>query len=167
MKLALITGYCLKNSLKGTLLALASINPGQACPVVNKHIEMAIDGHILTVEVAGDLESHMCGLAFRHDLPANHGMLFAYAEDQIIGFWMKDTFMPLSIAFLDSDGRILEIHNMKPNNSTLRYISSVPARYALEVNQGWFDTNDVAIGDTADFDLDAIAQVFRYRSASD
>lgn len=150
------------------LLTLAGINPGQACPVDNKHIEITVNGHTLIAEVAADFESHMCGLALRDELPPDHGMLFAYAEDQIVGFWMKDTFMPLSIAFLDADGKILEIHIMEPNNSTLRYISRVPARYALEVSQGWFKKNRIVIGDRAEFDLhDAGAEVFLYHRATE
>jgi len=148
-----------------TVLALAGINPLQACPVDNKHIEITVNGHAVIAEVAADLESHMCGLAFRDDLPADHGMLFAYAQDQIVGFWMKNTFIPLSIAFLDVDGKILEIHNMYPNDSTRRFISIVPARYALEVNQGWFKKNHIVIGDRAKFDLHAGPEIFLYHNA--
>ena len=171
MKLSVITGAWFENLLSvfsySTLLILACVNPGQACPVDNKQIEMIINGHILTAEVAENLESHMCGLAFRDDLPADHGMLFAYAKDQVIGFWMKDTFIGLSIAFLDAGGRIVELHDMKPNNSTLRYISKVPVRYALEVKQGWFNKNGIVIGDRVEFDLHAGPKIFLYHSASE
>ena len=145
------------------LLLLVNIKPVYACPVENNHIEITINGHTLSTEVAADLNSHMCGLAFRHVLPAGKGMLFAYAQDQIIGYWMKNTFIPLSIAFLNVNGEILEIHNMDPNHPTHRYISSLPARYALEVNQGWFDKNGVVPGDRAEFDLHSDAEVFRYK----
>ena len=169
MRLSVITGSWFRRIFDigkiCTLFALAGVSPGQACPVDNKHIEITINGHSLTAEVAADLESHMCGLAFRDDLPADRGMLFAYAQDQIIGFWMKNTFIPLSIAFLNADGRILEIHTMKPNDTALRYISRVPARYALEVNQGWFHRNDIVAGDRAEFDLHAGPVVFLYDNA--
>jgi uncharacterized protein len=144
------------------LLLLVYINSGQACPVENKHIEITVNGHALTTEFAANLDSHMCGLAFRHVLPADQGMLFAYAQDQIIGFWMKNTFIPLSIAFLDVDGEILEIHNMDPDTPTRRYISSIPARYALEVNQGWFEKNGVVTGDRAELAQVTGPEVFRY-----
>jgi hypothetical protein len=147
-----------------TLLPLAHINPLYACPVENKHIEITVNGHALTAEVASNLTSHMCGLAFRHELPPDHGMLFAYAEDQILGFWMKNTFIHLSIAFLDADGKILEIHNMDPHEPTRPYISKSPARYALEVNQGWYSDNGIEPGDRAVFDLHAGPEVFRYAS---
>jgi uncharacterized membrane protein (UPF0127 family) len=108
----------------------------------------------------------MCGLAFRHILSADKGMLFTYAQDQIIGFWMKDTFIPLSIAFLNVNGEILEIHHMDPDHPSHRYISKLPARYALEVNQGWFEKNGVALGDRAKFYLHPGTEVFRYERVS-
>ena len=144
------------------LLLLADINPGQACPVANKSIQLAANGHTLIAEVAATRASHMCGLALRHYLPADHGMLFAYAQDEILGFWMKNTFIPLSIAFLDADGRILEIYYMDPHDSARRYISRASARYALEVNQGWFYDNDIKVGDRVDIDLQADPEIFRF-----
>ena len=73
-----------------------------ACPVENQTIQITANGRQLTTEVATSHAGHMCGLAFRRELPANQGMLFAYAREQILGFWMKDTYVPLSIAFIDS-----------------------------------------------------------------
>ena len=154
-KIITVLKYC-------ALLPLAHIGVGKACPVENEHIEITVDGHTLTAEVAANLTSQLCGLAFRHDLAPDQGMLFAYAEDQIIGFWMKNTFLPLSIAFMDANGKILEMHNMDPRDPTRRYISSSPARYALEVNQGWFKDNRIEVGDRAEFDLQSPGEVFRY-----
>ena len=128
----------------------------------NKYIRITANGHALTTEVATNLDGHMCGLAFRQDLPADNGMLFVYAHDQIIGFWMKDTRIPLSIAFLDADGKVLEIHDMDPRDPTRRYISKVPAHYALEVNQGWFSRNGIEEGKKIKFDLKTDPDVFRY-----
>ncbi|MDX1697539.1 MAG: DUF192 domain-containing protein, partial [Thiohalobacterales bacterium] len=120
------------------LMALSCSMPAQACPVRNAELEITAKGHALTVELATHLAGHMCGLAFRQSLPADHGMLFAYAHDQTIGFWMKNTLIDLSIAFLDASGRILEIHDMDADDPDRRYISGSPARYALETNRGWF-----------------------------
>ncbi|MCG6938721.1 MAG: DUF192 domain-containing protein [Gammaproteobacteria bacterium] len=145
--LLLLPGYC-------SLL--------QACPVENSTISISVNGHKLVTEVATNLDGHMCGLAFRHELPASHGMLFAYAQDQIIGFWMKDTYIPLSIAFIDSGGRILEIHDMAPLDTINRYISKSYARYALEVNQGWFQHNGAKIGDRIEIDLQSNPEIFKY-----
>lgn len=123
-----------------------------ACPVANNTIRITANEHVLTAEIAADRVSHLCGLAFRNDLPSDFGMLFVYARDQIVGFWMKDTFIPLSIAFLDRDGRILEIHDMDPMDSTRRYTSRSPVRFALEVNRGWFTSKGIGVGDRLEFD---------------
>ena len=151
----------LKYRLLPTLLLLADISSGQACPVANKFIQITANGHTLATEIAATRTSHMCGLAFRHSLPADHGMLFAYAKDQIVAFWMKNTLIPLSIAFLDGDGRILETYDMDPHDPARRYTSSVPARYALEVNQGWFYDKDIEAGDRVEFDLQAGPEIFK------
>ena len=143
------------------LLLLANICSVQACPVANKSIQITANGHTLTTEVAATRTSRRCGLAFRHELPADHGMLFAYAQDQIVAFWMKNTFIPLSIAFLDGDSKIFEIHDMDPHDPARRYTSKVPARYALEVNQGWFYDNGINVGDLVEFDLQSGRELFK------
>ena len=86
-------------------------------------------------------------------------MLFVYAEPEILTFWMKDTHMPLSIAFIAADGRIVSIQKMIPLQITVDHISPVPAQYALEVNQGWFEENDVGVGDGLTFDLPPTLEV--------
>lgn len=144
------------------LLLFTYINQVQACPVENKYIEININGNALTTEVAANVTSHLCGLAFRHYLPSDHGMLFAYEHDKIIAFWMKNTIIHLSIAFLDSDGKILEIHDMDPHNPTKHYTSKFPARYGLEVNKGWFSENGIKVGDRAVFNLPADPEIFKY-----
>ncbi len=144
------------------LLLLACTGQGLACPVANKHIRITVNGNALTTEVATNHAGHMCGLAFRQDLPADHGMLFVYAQSQIIGFWMKDTYVHLSIAFLDADGRVLEIHDMDPRDPARQYISKLPARYALEVNRGWFGRNGIEVGKRINLDLENDTEIFRY-----
>lgn len=79
-------------------------------------------------------------------LPPNEGMLFIYRREEILSFWMKNTTLPLSIAFIDKKGTITEIKDMVPE-SLNRVKSSKPAQYALEVNKGWFQDNNVKIGD--------------------
>ncbi|NNJ97802.1 MAG: DUF192 domain-containing protein [Gammaproteobacteria bacterium] len=141
-----ITTCCLVS-----LIIVRSID-ALACPIINKIIPITANEHVLTAEIAANRVSHQCGLAFRTDLPDDHGMLFVYARDRIVSFWMKDTSIPLSIAFLDRDGRILEIHDMYPLDSTRYYFSKSPVRYALEVNQGWFSDNGIEVGDRLEFD---------------
>ncbi|MGB5601927.1 MAG: DUF192 domain-containing protein [Gammaproteobacteria bacterium] len=132
---------------------LLGSSQAHACPVANKSIRLSANGHALIAEVATTRASMRCGLAFRDALPADHGMLFVYAQDQIVGFWMKNTTIPLSIAFLDSDGKIMELHDMDPQNPARRYISRLPVRFALEVNQGWFSEKGIEVGDRVDLDL--------------
>jgi hypothetical protein len=114
---------------------------------------MAVKGHDLTIELATTPAARACGLSLRDSLPANRGMLFVYAEPEILTFWMKNTRMPLSIAFIDEAGRVVGIQKMNPFPTTTVYASPVPALYALEVNQGWFEENGVGVGDVLEFSL--------------
>ncbi|MDR0644024.1 MAG: DUF192 domain-containing protein [Treponema sp.] len=101
----------------------------------------------LVAEVAETMEERQRGLMFRKELADGKGMLFVFERDQILSFWMKNTHIPLSIAFIGGDGRIVEIHDMEPMNlASVR--SSRSCRYALEVPQGWFARAKVHIGDT-------------------
>mgnify|MGYP003565007906 CR=1 FL=1 len=72
---------------------------------------------------------------------------------------MKDTNIPLSIAFLDESGRIVNVQNMTPMQTEKRYYSSRPVKYALEVNQGWFDTLEIVIGDTVEMKLPIVFDI--------
>tara|TARA_R100000005_G_scaffold96173_1_gene81180 strand:+ start:570 stop:980 length:411 start_codon:yes stop_codon:yes gene_type:complete len=79
-------------------------------------------------------------------LPENEGMLFIYRREEVLSFWMKNTTLPLSIAFINKKGIITEIRDMKPMGlDSVR--SAKPAQYALEVNRGWFTKNNIKIGD--------------------
>jgi uncharacterized membrane protein (UPF0127 family) len=99
----------------------------------------------LTVEVARTAEEHGKGLMFRKKLADGEGMLFVYERDQILSFWMKNTTIPLSIAFISAGGRITEIKDMTPLSlSPVR--SSRSVRYALEAPQGWFERSGIAAG---------------------
>ena len=80
-------------------------------------------------------------------------MLFVYDDERTLSFWMKDTKIPLSIAFLNSEREMLEIQQMIPNQTAQRYTSAHPARCALEVNQGWFASRGIDVGTRLDFTL--------------
>ena len=79
-------------------------------------------------------------------LPENEGMLFIYRREEILSFWMKNTTLPLSIAFIDKDYNITELRDMQPSGLD-RVRSAKPAQYALEVNRGWFTKNNIKVGD--------------------
>jgi uncharacterized membrane protein (UPF0127 family) len=125
------------------------------CSIDNSTTMLSAYEHQLTVEVVSTRPNRDCGLAFRETLPDNHGMLFVFRDDRILEFWMKNTVIPLTIAYINVDGKILEIHYMDPHESERRYTSSIPARYALETNQGWFRTHGIEVGDKVNFHLPA------------
>lgn len=105
-----------------------------------------VKGIELVVEVANTQESRSQGLMFRRSMKENHGMLFVFDYESQVSFWMKNTRLPLSIAFIAADGTIRQIEDMEPES-----LSSVAAErnvlYALEVNQGWFRENGIEAGD--------------------
>ena len=108
------------------------------------------EGVEVQVEIADDTQEMARGLMGRTALAEDAGMLFVYPEERELSFWMKDTLIPLSIAFMDSEGRIVDIQDMKALDDTPpHYTSAEPARYALEVNKGFFDERGVEVGDTA------------------
>jgi uncharacterized membrane protein (UPF0127 family) len=123
------------------------------CPVDNPETSVQIGDAELQVEIAADNRARHCGLAFRDKLPADTGMLFVYARDQTLVFWMKDTRIPLALAFIDTDRRITEIHQLTPDMGERRVVSAKPARFALETNPGWFEANQVSVGDRVEFHL--------------
>ena len=86
------------------------------------------------------------GLMFRDSLPEDHGMLFVFEKPKTASFWMKNTKIPLSIAYIDSAGRILQIESMKPLDETPVESTSSEVAFALEVNEGWFTRNRVSAG---------------------
>jgi uncharacterized protein len=99
------------------------------------------------VEVADDLAEQAKGLMDRTTLGENRGMLFVFPEERELSFWMKNTLIPLSIAFIDSESRIIDIQEMKPlDDEPPHYVSAEPARYALEVNRGFFEERGVRVG---------------------
>jgi uncharacterized membrane protein (UPF0127 family) len=104
-------------------------------------------GATVLAEIARSDEQRRRGLMGRKSLADGEGMLFVFETDRILSFWMKDTLIPLSIAFIAYDGRILEIHDMEAKS--LRPVQSArSARYALEAPQGWFARAGIEPGDT-------------------
>ena len=104
----------------------------------------------ITVEIADTLESQQKGLMGRKSLDNDRGMLFVYDRDSRKSFWMKNTVIPLSIAYIGADGTIREIYDMEPL-STRTVDSRYSVRYALEVNQGAFEQHGIKPGDKMEF----------------
>lgn len=99
----------------------------------------------ISVEIARTDAQRAQGLMHRKTVPQGTGMLFVFERDQILSFWMENTLVPLSIAFISYDGRIVEIRDMEPLSRTVIQ-SSRSARYALEVPQDWFEKVGVSVG---------------------
>ena len=100
------------------------------------------------IEIADGPFEQVRGLMHRTVLGEDRGMLFVYPEEQRLSFWMKNTLIPLSVAFIDSERRIIDIQDMKPlDDEPPSYVSAEPAQYALEVNQGFFEKRGVKVGD--------------------
>lgn len=103
----------------------------------------------LQVEIADSDAERQRGLMERTALGQDRGMLFVFDGEQQLSFWMKNTLIPLSVAYIDSEGRIIDIQDMQPLDET-SHPSAEPAQYALEVNQGYFAEHGVEVGDTAE-----------------
>ncbi len=100
----------------------------------------------MSVEIADTWPEQERGLMYRTSMPEDHGMLFVFDRETTLTFWMKNTLIPLSVAFMDSKGRIVDIQNMKPRTET-KHISAKPAQYALETNKGFFRRHGIRVGD--------------------
>lgn len=113
-------------------------------------VPLRVGGIEIQVEIADDADERQRGLMYRESLEENQGMLFVYPEQRILGFWMRNTLIPLDIAYIDREGRIVDIQQMEPQ-TTETHDSAAPAMYALEMNQGWFEANGIRIGDLIEF----------------
>jgi hypothetical protein len=112
--------------------------------------ELIISNSVIRVEIADTEEKRSTGLMNRKSLDYDSGMLFVYQSDRKLSFWMKNTLIPLSIAFISSDGTIKEILDMEPL-SLNPVVSRYSVRYALEVNRGYFEEKNIKPGDKVIF----------------
>jgi uncharacterized membrane protein (UPF0127 family) len=141
--------------MKKVFVALALIVSAQNLFAADVHFdkkEIKINKVSLKVEIAENPAQHSHGLMFRKTLPDTEGMLFIFPDSDVRSFWMKDTFLPLSIGFFDEKKKLIDIQDMLPARSEMEvsppiYNSSGSAKYALEVAKGWFARKKVKIGD--------------------
>ena len=129
--------------LTSTFMALAT-----AAPVVVELpvTTLTIGTQKIVAEVAATTEQRTTGLMYRFSLKPDHGMIFVFEREEPLSFWMKNTFIPLSIAFIASDGRILNVADMAPRDERMHW-SNGPALYALEMRKGWFAEHGIGPGD--------------------
>jgi len=127
----------------GLLLAgLASLaQAGGAMPV----LELSAGMHRIEAEVAAEDRHRQSGLMYRESMPVQRGMLFVFPQENTHCMWMRNTLIPLSVAFIDGDGYIINIEDMAPNTED-NHCAKMPARYALEMNRGWFARRGIARG---------------------
>lgn len=125
-----------------TVAGVASVSWGQqSLPVM----ELSAGIHRIEAEVAATQPQRMQGLMQRQAMAANHGMLFVFTQPARHCMWMKNTLLPLAVAFLDEQGRILNVAEMQPGSEE-NHCAASPARYALEMNTGWFKGRGLAAG---------------------
>jgi uncharacterized membrane protein (UPF0127 family) len=141
-----------RNSILAFILAIAAaacalgfIADARSAPGLST-VALAVNGHKITAEVANTPETRATGLMNRFSLKPDTGMLFVFERPEPLAFWMKNTYVPLSIAFLDPDGRILNIEDMAPQTENSHW-SKGPGLYALEMRKGWFAERGIKAGD--------------------
>ena len=123
------------------LVASVAVWAQVAMPVV----ELSAGMYRIEAEVAANDQNRQTGLMNRKTMPAQRGMLFVFPQERPHCMWMRNTLIPLSVAFIDADGYIINIENMQPQTDD-NHCAKVPARYALEMNEGWFAQRGIKPG---------------------
>jgi len=108
-------------------------------------VKLSAGMHLIDAQVAATIEQRSTGLMFRRDMPQSEGMLFVFEQATVQCFWMKNTLLPLTAAFVANDGTIVNLADMKPR-TTESHCSKEPVRYVLEMNQGWFGKKGIKAG---------------------
>ncbi len=133
--------------LRTVLLAISLVVavPGSAQQPQLPLLELSAGMHRIEAEVAATAESRQTGMMLRTAMPSHRGMLFVFTESTKHCMWMRNTLLPLSVAFLDEKGRILNVEEMQPKTEN-NHCAVKPARYALEMNPGWFRSRGLGAG---------------------
>ena len=137
-----------KSFLAAAALALAAVLPPASAqqPQTNlPRVKLSAGMHQIDAQVAQSIEQRMAGLMFRKEMPQTEGMLFVFEQPTVQCFWMKNTPLPLTAAFVADDGTIVNLVDMKPQ-TTDSHCSAKPVRYVLEMNQGWFGKKGIKAG---------------------
>ena len=136
----------MKGIVTATLLALIAAGCEQRPHYELPSVNMKIGRRNFQLEVARTLPQQQKGLMQRDSMPSDHGMIFVFHDEQPQGFWMKNTRIPLDILYLDSRGRIVSIHQLRPYD--LKTVpSAAPAQFAIELNKGAAAAAGVKVGD--------------------
>lgn len=124
-----------------TLNVLAQGNPQLQLPRITLNAGM----HLIQTQVAQDFDQRQTGLMWRKEMPQNEGMLFVFEQAGVQCFWMRNTILPLTAAFVADDGTIVNLEDMKPMSDD-SHCSKKPVRFVLEMNQGWFAKRNIQAG---------------------
>jgi hypothetical protein len=127
------------------LCLLAALLPASAQVSRLPTVQLTAGIHLITAEVAANDATRARGLMFRQSLPANHGMLFIFESKAVHCMWMRNTLIPLSVAFVEDDGTVVNILDMQPHDER-GHCARQPVRYALEMSQGWFAQRGIGPG---------------------
>jgi uncharacterized membrane protein (UPF0127 family) len=123
-------------------------------------IKLWLGSQELVAEVARTQTEVATGMMFRKEMNENEAMLFVFAQPFHASFYMRNTIIPLSCAYLDTEGEILEIHDLKPRDETPIEAASANVRYVLETKQGWFDRNKIGVGTLVRAEAGSLTETF-------
>jgi uncharacterized membrane protein (UPF0127 family) len=130
----------------GLAAALSIASRAQSAPQMDlPRIKLTAGMHLIDTQIAATPEQRATGLMFRTEMPQSEGMLFVFEQAAEQCFWMKNTVLPLTAAFVADDGTIVNLANMQPH-TTNSHCSAQPVRYVLEMNQGWFGKKNIKPG---------------------
>lgn len=133
-------------ALLGLISIISISSHAQTAPQLDlQRINISAGMHLIDTQVAASPEQRSTGLMFRREMPQSEGMLFVFEQPAVQCFWMKNTLLPLTAAFVADDGTIVNLADMKPQ-TTDSHCSTQPVRYVLEMNQGWFDKKGIQAG---------------------
>ena len=141
---------------------IENLLPKQAQPRLPT-IRIWLGAEELVTEVALTGDQQMTGMMWRTNMPENTAMIFVHPAPRRAGYWMKNCYLPLSIAYLDTDGVILEIHDLQPHNTNSVASASENVRFALETPQGWFQRHNVNTGAVVRTERGSLAETFLRR----
>lgn len=144
-KPSIAKAWC-RTAAAGLLLAAGSVVVAQDAPQLNlERVKLAAGMHRIDAQVAATPEQRQTGLMHRKEMPQHEGMIFVFEQPAKQCFWMKNTLLPLSAAFISDDGTIVNIEDMKPLVLDA-HCSTQPVRYVLEMNKGWFAKKGIKAG---------------------
>ena len=124
---------------------MAQLAPGGVPQMDLQRITLTVGMHQIDAQVAATPEQRQTGLMYRKTMPQHEGMLFVFEQPGVQCFWMKNTILPLTAAFIADDGTVVNLADMKPLDES-SHCSAKPVRYVLEMNQGWFEQHHLKAG---------------------